>query len=73
MMTASLSSVPDPRMLSSVPSSNATSRPHQIKFLVSEDSAPDGLTPQDSLLTYDDMRKRLMTLVHGHQGGEGFG
>ncbi len=43
-----------------------------LEFLVTEDSILDGLAPRDALLRGQELRERVMTLVRGHEGGEGF-
>jgi hypothetical protein len=43
-----------------------------LEFLVTEDSVLDGLAPCDALLRRPELRARVMTLVRGHEGGEGF-
>jgi len=43
-----------------------------LEFLVTEDSILDGLAPRDALLRGPELRERVMTLVRGHEGGEGF-
>ncbi|MDO9712239.1 hypothetical protein [Paracraurococcus lichenis] len=44
-----------------------------LEFLVTEDTVLDGLTPREALLRGGDMHGRVMALVRGYNGGEGFG
>lgn len=43
-----------------------------LEFLVTEDSALEGLTPRDALMRGGEMRPLVLTLVRGHESGEGF-
>ena len=43
-----------------------------LEFLTTEDSVLDGLTPREALLKGGEMHRRVMTLVRGHESGEGF-
>jgi len=43
-----------------------------LEFLVTEDSVLENLAPREALLRGGEMRDRVMTLVRGHEGGEGF-
>jgi hypothetical protein len=43
-----------------------------LEFLVTGDSVLEGLAPREALLKGKEMRDRVMTLVRGHESGEGF-
>jgi len=43
-----------------------------LEFLITEDSVLDGLAPREALLRGAEMRERVMTVVRGHESGEGF-
>jgi hypothetical protein len=43
-----------------------------LEFVVTADTVLDGLTPREALLKGDELHQRVMTLVRGHEAGEGF-
>jgi hypothetical protein len=43
-----------------------------LEFLVTGDDTLDGLAPRDALLKGGEMRERVLALVRGYRGGEGF-
>ncbi|WP_052213717.1 hypothetical protein [Belnapia sp. F-4-1] len=43
-----------------------------LEFLVTEDAVLDGLTPREALLRGGEVHGRVMALVRGYKGGDGF-
>jgi hypothetical protein len=43
-----------------------------LEFLITTDSVLDDLTPREALLKGGEMRERVMTMLRGHESGEGF-
>ena len=43
-----------------------------LEFVVTADAVLDGLTPREALLKGGELHQRVMTLVRGHEAGEGF-
>jgi hypothetical protein len=43
-----------------------------LEFLITTDSVLDGLTPREALIRGGEKRERVMTLLCGHESGEGF-
>jgi hypothetical protein len=43
-----------------------------LEFVVTADAVLDGLTPREALLKGGELYQRVMTLVRGHEAGEGF-
>ena len=43
-----------------------------LEFVVTADAVLDGLSPREALLKGGELHQRVMTLVRGHEAGEGF-